>query len=289
MVTVRRGCEWTPFCVVRETNRAFITSHCLRVRDWVRCGSCHDQQVSDRKRRNPVWRIDEAARGTDDASPRRPWNGIETSVANGAFPVGWGGNDCSLRQRNNRLFRWEGGYRSFDQQPQSSIIANGLCACKYSGGPAEGRNRRSQTGLSVSLRVLRAPRLRFGQRDRATRGHSFTCSDICRPPCSIFVRRHRILTFGILAIRFSEIPFQIRNTPTATRSRPAAAAHLARTPGTMDADVVDDLPLGDVEAVTDCVVELHAVILQTAGGPRHQPPLPYDQCSTRSMVSSTAE
>jgi hypothetical protein len=62
-------------------------------------------------------------------------------------------------------------------------------------------------------------------------------------------------------LRLGEVPFEILHTPAAAGPCPAAFADLARTTRLMDANEVDDLPLGDVKAIANGVVEIHELFV----------------------------
>ena len=56
-----------------------------------------------------------------------------------------------------------------------------------------------------------------------------------------------------------EVLLQVGNAPATPCSRAATLADLAGATRLIEPDVVDDLPLRDVEAITDFVVEVHGV------------------------------
>src|SRR5205823_1541571 len=58
-------------------------------------------------------------------------------------------------------------------------------------------------------------------------------------------------------LRLFEIPLEVGDAPSAARPRAAALADLAGAAGLMNADEIQNLPLRDVKAVADRVVEFH--------------------------------
>jgi hypothetical protein len=81
------------------------------------------------------------------------------------------------------------------------------------------------------------------------------CFDIGGSLSSVLVRSQSVRECGVL--RFSEESLQVIHTPPATRSRSATFGELAGAAWVIHADEVDDLPLGDVEAVANSIVEFH--------------------------------
>jgi hypothetical protein len=79
--------------------------------------------------------------------------------------------------------------------------------------------------------------------------------DIGGSLASVLFRSQSIGGGGIL--RFGEESLQVAHTPAAPRSCSAAFAELAGAARVIHADEVDDLPLGDVEAVANRIVEFH--------------------------------
>lgn len=73
----------------------------------------------------------------------------------------------------------------------------------------------------------------------------------------VFVGSQGIAGGNLPLHRFFIIPFEIRHTPAATGSSAAAVADLARPLRLMNADIIENFPLGDVEAVADGVVKFH--------------------------------
>ena len=66
--------------------------------------------------------------------------------------------------------------------------------------------------------------------------------------------------FEFARLQVGEVSLQVGDTPAATGSSTAAFAQLAGTFGSVDPQVVEDLPLGDVKAEADFVIELHSMV-----------------------------
>ena len=63
----------------------------------------------------------------------------------------------------------------------------------------------------------------------------------------------------VFRFRLVEKPLEVGPAPAATRPRAETLAQLPRAANHLDADEVDQFPLGDPETEADFVVEVHAV------------------------------
>ena len=84
--------------------------------------------------------------------------------------------------------------------------------------------------------------------------------DVFGPALSVLFRGQFVLVNRFSALELLKVLLQIGDAPAAAGARSAAFADLTGAAGLVQADVVDDLPLGDVEAVTDFVVKFHVAI-----------------------------
>ena len=100
----------------------------------------------------------------------------------------------------------------------------------------------------------------WGQRNRSCRGFALAGFDVRRALSGVFgggqcIRRR----LGFL-LRLGEVAFEVCDAPAATGSRAATLAQLTGDARAMDPDEVHDLPLGDVKAVTNRVVEFQGEV-----------------------------
>jgi hypothetical protein len=116
----------------------------------------------------------------------------------------------------------------------------------------------------------------FRQRDRARRRHAVSGADVGGALPRIFFRRQRLTLIARFTSGLGKVPLEVRHAPSAAGPRPAALADLAGPARSVDPDVIQNLPLRDVEAVTDCVVEFHDFILHRTE-PAPLPRLPIDR------------
>lgn len=93
------------------------------------------------------------------------------------------------------------------------------------------------------------------QRDRSGGGFTVARLDIGGSLAGVFLGGESIGEGRVL--RFREEPLQVVHAPTAPGSSSAAFGELTGAAGLIHANEVDDLPLGDVEAVANGVVEFH--------------------------------
>src|SRR5262245_53335607 len=102
---------------------------------------------------------------------------------------------------------------------------------------------------SMTSRVFR------GKWNRAGGGDAFAFADVLRALLGVVGGRERIVGRRLLALGVFEVTLQVGDAPPAAGSRSAAFADLAGAPRPVDANVIHDLPLRDVKAVADGVVE----------------------------------
>lgn len=98
------------------------------------------------------------------------------------------------------------------------------------------------------------------QRDRSGCRLAVAGANVGRPLPRVLVWSQQVGRL-LLTRGCGEVPLQVRHTPPAAGPRAAALADLARAARLMHADEIENLPLADVEAVTDCVVGLHREIV----------------------------
>ena len=104
------------------------------------------------------------------------------------------------------------------------------------------------------------------QRNCPRRRRPFTFANIVGPQARILLRWQLIRIGRDTGLRLLEVPLEIRHSPSAARPRAAAFADLTGAPRLMNADEVKNLPLADVKAIADGVVELHSVIIPPIAG-----------------------
>ena len=95
------------------------------------------------------------------------------------------------------------------------------------------------------------------RRNRSGSRDSLACLDVVAALPSVLLRRQRIVAQLLRSVRLVEVASQKRNAPAATGSRSAALGKLAGSTRIVNPLEVEDLPLRDVEAVTNRVIQLH--------------------------------
>ncbi len=98
---------------------------------------------------------------------------------------------------------------------------------------------------------------------RARRWFSFAGADVARALLLVIGGGERVRRGA--GLTFSEITLEKRHTPAAPGARTAAIAQLACDARFVDANVIEDLPLRNVEAVTDRVVKFQDILTVLCG------------------------
>ena len=83
-------------------------------------------------------------------------------------------------------------------------------------------------------------------------------ANVLASPVGVFVRSQSIRLSGLWVCGFLKVSLQERNAPAAAGPRACAFADLTGAFRLVDANKIDDLPLRNVEAVADFVVEFHS-------------------------------
>ena len=146
--------------------------------------------------------------------------------------------------------------------------------------------RDATTGLGGGL--LRGCIARRLNRRRARWRCAAATANIVRPPERVlFPRRVRVRRLRrvvrCLTGLLLEQPFEIAAAPTAARPRAEAIAKLSDSLGPLDAQIVYELPLRNVKAQTDFIVEFHVI---SSGTMVKVPCTGHNQRATRTLVQS---
>ncbi len=92
---------------------------------------------------------------------------------------------------------------------------------------------------------------------------AFAVGDVCAALFGIFIGGGQISRRSVVG-RFKQRP-QERSAPTTARSSTKTVGDLTGSSWSLDADEIDDLPLGDVKTETKFIVKFHGVFFLTRG------------------------
>lgn len=86
--------------------------------------------------------------------------------------------------------------------------------------------------------------------------------DMGRAACRVLFRRYLIGPWSLTLLSLFKILFEIRDTPTAPRSRSTTLTDLAGSTWSVQANVIQHFTLRNMEAIADFVVKIHAAGVQ---------------------------